>query len=59
MHYRDGGWTHVDALEEVQMHAERVGQDRFDDVAVAYCHPYGSRPVTGFEGSVMAPDCRH
>ena len=39
----------VDALEEVEVRAERVGQDRLDDVAVAHREPDRAGAVLGLD----------
>ena len=41
-------------LEEVEVHAERVGQHRLDDVAVADGDPDGAGAVLGLDGGVVA-----
>ena len=47
-HDRDRTRVDLDALEQVQVHTERVGQDRLDHVAVGDGHVGGaSRPVGG------------
>src|SRR3546814_8797571 len=38
---RDRGGVHLDPLEQVEVHAEGVGQQRLDDVAVADGDPGG------------------
>lgn len=53
--YRSG--TDINTLEQVKVHAQRIGKNRFDDVTVAHRHPHGLLPVLGFEGCIMASNC--
>ncbi len=48
--HRDRAGVHHDPLEEVEMHAQRVGEDRLDDVAVA------TRPPPTFAAPGPAED---
>ena len=55
-HNRNGCRTDTDALEQIQMHPERSGEDRLDDVTVTHRHPPGASTVQRFELSIVTPN---
>jgi len=46
----------VDALELIEMHPERVGEDRLDHIPMAHGDPDGARAVRGQDLGIEGAD---